>query len=155
MAGHTAYSSGAKAGALAGIIAGIVWILGTLGLYAVSTDSLQDLTRFVTRTFWITIPLDLIESIILGVIVGMVFAWLHDKFLKSSPMEVKGLLISVIIWFFAYILTGFVYQIYSHFFIVVLATAFGLAGFLVFGYFLGHFYKRFSLSNRGDAVGLS
>ena len=133
------YAAGIKAGLVAGLAAEAFFLpVNLVSLY------LRDLTR---PDLWrITVAFaesDIPFALALGVIIGIVFAATHDRFLKGIALELKGIIYSIAYWLLVTLPYVLLQPLASQFFFSSADFPISITGYLILGLVLGNLYRRF------------
>jgi len=148
------YGRGAKAGLVSGAISGIIIAISQAALFQFYTNEVRTaiqsaippgspltVDQLMTITFYSILIGSFFAGLIGGAILGLIFAAVHTKYMKSSSLQMKGLVFGVVLFIIGTLLglSGLSYGT-SYF---VLSEVFSLVANLIFGYLLGSFFGRF------------
>ena len=145
------YGRGAKAGAIAGVVTGIIEAIGTIALFSFTANDIKTALQGTTLPAGITIDQALtaamylaavvtfIASIIVGLILGVIFAAVANKYMTGKSFEMRGLVFGIILWIIG-ILGNIGNFGYGTTYIAV-SVLIGLIASLIYGYLLGHFFR--------------
>ena len=141
VSGRVDYVAGIKAGVLAGLVS----LAFSFPVYLVSLY-FRDLTGTLLfpRLVYVFIETDIPYSIVVGMILGIIFAATNDRFLKGLVPELKGMLYTMAYWLLVILPTILVQPLARQFFFSSASFPISVTGFLIFGLVLGTLYKRFS-----------
>src|SRR5215831_346020 len=95
------YGRGAKAGALAGIILGIILAIGYYLVFIAISDTIKTalqstnlgsstIDAIYTATMIFFLGATFAGSVITGIILGLVFAAVESKYMKSKSLPMRG-----------------------------------------------------------------
>lgn len=144
------YGRGAKAGAIAGVVTGIIEAIGTIALFSFTANDIRTafqrttlpagitIDQAVTAAMYLAAVLTFIGSIIGGLILGVIFAAVANKYMTSKSFEMRGLVFGIILWIIG--ILGIINSSYGSTYIAA-SIVIGLVSSLVYGYLLGHFFK--------------
>jgi len=157
------YGRGAKAGAIAGVVTGIIEAIGTIALFSFTANDIKTALQGTTLPAGITIDQALtaamylaavvtfIASIIVGLILGVIFAAVANKYMTGKSFEMRGLVFGIILW-----IIGILGNINNSSFgstYIAASIVIGLVSSLVYGYLLGHFFKPKQASQPTPSTG--
>src|SRR5436309_13310354 len=95
------YGRGAKAGAIAGVVTGIIEAIGTIALFSFTANDIKTALQGTTLAAGITIDQALtaamylaavvtfIASIIVGLILGVIFASVANNYMTGKSFELR------------------------------------------------------------------
>lgn len=148
------YGRGAKAGAISGVVLGVITAVAYYVQFIIMDSSIRSAIRqnvaagsalTADQVFSIVLATivvgSFVGSIVLGVIFGIIFAAVHDKYMTSKSVAMRGIVIGLPLW-----LVGISFDVgYFYFGAVYMAASIviGLIASLIYGYLLGHFFERF------------
>src|SRR5713101_5811554 len=104
------YGRGAKAGAIAGVVTGIIEAIGTIALFSFTANDIKTalqgttlpagitIDQAVTAAMYLAAAVTFIASIIVGLILGVIFAAVANKYMTSKSFEMRGLVFGIILW---------------------------------------------------------
>ena len=133
------YVRGVLAGLVAGIAGGVVFAVGTVILILLPLGRIDLDPQSMGLLYFLAI-LSFLQGLIIGPLLGLVFAVTQNRFLKNRSLEIKGLVFGTIVWILRVLTSrddlAFGTTIYAA------MIAFVLVGDLTLGYVLGNFYRR-------------
>lgn len=135
------YAAGIKAGFVAGLVSIAFFLPADLfSLY------LRDLAHgpFLWRIVVFFAETDIPYAIVIGLIIGIVFAATHNRFLEGFVLEVKGMMYGIGYWLLVILPYVLLQPLARQFYFSSLDFPISIAGYLIFGLVLGNLYKRFS-----------
>lgn len=128
------------AGLVEGVAGGVIFAAGTVILILLPSGQISlDLQALGLLYFFIILSFS--QGLVIGPLLGLVYAVTEKRFLKNRSLEMKGLVFGATVWIPSVITNlgelAFGISIYAA------MIAFVLVGDLVLGYVLGIFYRRF------------
>ncbi|OLD02891.1 hypothetical protein AUG19_07000 [archaeon 13_1_20CM_2_54_9] len=148
------YGRGAKAGVVAGLVCGVILAIGYYALFTLVQDTvrqaIQDalpvgsvitVDQALAAALVLLVVGTFVGTIVVGAILGLVFAAAHNKYMQSKSLAMRGIVFGVILW-----IIGILSNIGSFSYgatYIGLSVLIGLIASLVYGYLLGTFFGRF------------
>src|SRR5437899_8856922 len=157
------YGRGAKAGAIAGVVLGVIEAIGYVALFSFIMDSIRTavqgttlpagltVDQVISATLYALVIFTFVGSIILGAILGVIFAAVHNKYMTSKSLPMRGIVFGIILW-----LIGIGFNIGNFSYgttYVAVSVILGLVASLIYGYLLGHFFKPKQASQPTPQIG--
>lgn len=139
------YRTGAKAGLRAGLISEVA---RTLAEYLLLQSLLDKNVTFAFNIIQLALVLASIVTRIIGdVVLGVIFAVVHKKYLKEQSLQIRGLLFGAVLWLINTVVVSLINAGTNYVGTGLDAIPVGLtfATSLFFGYLLGHFYGTLSM----------
>ena len=134
------YAAGIKAGVLAELVSlAFSFPAYLVSLYFRDPPGTLSFPRLVFFFIETSVP----YAIALGLIIGIIFAVMHDKFLEGIALELKGMMFGLTYWLIA-VLPFALQPIIRQFFFSSADFPISITGNLIFGLALGNLYRRFS-----------